>query len=60
MIMKIWEKGWTSPTGRLSSLSPPVPDETQQSFGILALHEASGDRKAKTPFERLEKLPPIG
>jgi hypothetical protein len=37
-------------------VSLAVPEESQQRFGILALYEASGDRKAKTPFERIGKV----
>jgi hypothetical protein len=38
----------------------PVPEETQRRFGILPLHEASGERKQERLLKKMEKLPPIG
>jgi hypothetical protein len=48
------ERGWTSLTPRLPSVS--FSGLKKRRFGILPLHESSGDRKAKTPFEKNGKV----
>jgi hypothetical protein len=53
-------KGWTSPTPRLPSVSFSSSGRTPRYFVILPLHEASGDRKARTPFEKNDESCRIG